>query len=151
MTEVTRVRRVAAAQRVVWDVLADFGTISAWAGNVDHSCLLRPGADGSAVGAARRVQTGRITVVERITEHDAPRVLAYDIEGLPARLRTVRNRWSLTPDGHGATVVSLTSTVDIGSRPPQRLAECVVSRVMAKQSDAMLAGIAAHLEAPHVR
>lgn len=151
MTEVTRVRRVAAAQHAVWDVLADFGAISAWAGNVDHSCMLRRGADGTAVGAARRVQTGRITVVERIAEHDAPRVLAYDIEGLPARLRTVRNRWSLAPDGDGATVVSLTSTVDIGPRLPQRLAERVVSRVMAKQSDAMLAGIAAHLEATHVR
>jgi carbon monoxide dehydrogenase subunit G len=147
VTEISRTRRVVAPQQAVWDLLADFGAISAWADNVDHSCFLRSGADGGAVGASRRIQTGRITVVERIAEHDAPRALAYDIEGLPARLRTVRNRWSLTPDGDGATVVSLTTTVDIGPRAPHQLAERVVSRVMAKQSDVMLAGIAARLEA----
>lgn len=151
MIEIARARRIAAAQRCVWEVLADFGAISAWADNVDHSCMLRSAADGGAVGASRRIQTGRITLVERILEHDAPRALAYDIEGLPPRLRTVRNRWSLTPDGSAATIVSLTTTVDIGPRPPQKLAERVVARVLAKQSDVMLAGIAAHLEEPHDR
>lgn len=151
MTEIVRARRIAAPQQSVWDVLADFAAISAWAGNVDHSCMLRSAADGGAVGASRRIQTGRLTLVERIVEHDAPRALAYDIEGLPPRLRTVRNRWALVPDGGSATVVSLTTTVGIGPRPPQRLAERVVARVLAKQSDVMLADIAAYLEESHDR
>lgn len=144
---ITRVRRIAAPQHAVWDLLADFGAISTWAGNVDHSCMLGRSAHGGAVGASRRIQTGRITLVERILEHDVPQALAYDLEGLPPRLRTVRNRWSLAPDGDGATTVSLTTTVVIGPRPPQKLAERVVSRVLARQSDVMLAGIAARLEA----
>jgi carbon monoxide dehydrogenase subunit G len=151
VTEIARARRIAATQQSVWDVLADFAAISAWADNVDHSCMLRSAADGGAVGASRRIQTGRITLVERIVEHDAPRALVYEIEGLPARLRTVRNRWSLIPDGGSATIVSLTTTVDIGPRPPQKLAERVVARVLAKQSDAMLADIAAYLEGSHDR
>lgn len=106
MTEIVRTRRIAAAQRTVWDVLADFGAISAWADNVDHSCMLGSAADGGG---------------------------------------------SLTPDGGAATVVSLTTTVEIGPRPPQKLAARVVARVLAKQSDVMLAGIAAYLEEPHDR
>ena len=58
---------------------------SSWADNVDHSCILTSGADGTPIGTARRVQVKRDTLVERITEFDPPHVLAYDIEGLPRR------------------------------------------------------------------
>ncbi len=102
--------------QAVWEVLADFGALSSWAGNVDHSCLLEHAVDGVAVGTSRRVQVGRDTLVERITEFDAPVALAYDIEGLPRRLRRVSNRWTLTPAGD-STTVTLTSTVDIGANP----------------------------------
>ena len=81
----------------MWDVLADFGAISSWAANVDHSCLLEHGPTGTAVGTSRRVQVGRDTLVERITEFDRTGALAYDIEGLPRRLRRVANRWTLAP------------------------------------------------------
>ena len=47
-------------------------------------------------------------------------------------------------------MVTLTSTVEIGAGPLARLAERVVGRVMAKQSDAMLAGLAHRLENAHV-
>jgi len=146
MTEITRTRTIAATPQAIWDVLADFGSISVWADNVDHSCVLQPGDNGAPTGTTRRIQAGRKTLVERIIEFDAPRTLAYDIEGLPPRLRTVRNRWELRPEGDGATVATLTTTVDIGPRPPQQLAARVVGRVLAKQSDVMLAGLADHLE-----
>ena len=149
MTDITRTRTIATKAQVIWDVLADFGAISGWADNVDHSCILEHGAEagsGGAVGVTRRIQAGRNTVVERIVEHDAPTTLAYDIEGLPSRLRTVRNRWTLAPHDDGATVVSLTTTIEIGPRPPQRLAERIVCRFFARQSDTMLAGLAAQLD-----
>ena len=81
---ISRSRTIAAEPQAIWDVLADFGSISSWADNVDHSCLLSPATEGIAVGTTRRVQVGRNTLVERITEFDPPTTLAYDIEGLPA-------------------------------------------------------------------
>lgn len=146
MSDKHRSRRVAASPQEIWDVLADFGAISSWAGNVDHSCILFSGPGGAAVGTARRVQVNRVALVERITEFDPPHALGYDIEGLPGRLRRVANRWTLAPVGGGATVVSLTSTVEIGPRAPQKLAERVMCGVLARQSGAMLAGLANRLE-----
>lgn len=141
----SRTRTLAAAPQAVWDVLADFGAISSWAPNVDHSCLLDHPASGP-VGSSRRVQVGRNTLVERITEYDAPVVLGYEIEGLPTRLRRVANRWELRPAGDGRTAVTLTGTVEIGANPLGRLAERVMCTVMGKQSDAMLAGLADRME-----
>jgi hypothetical protein len=46
--------------------------------------------------------------------------------------------------------VTLTSTVDIGSGRVQQLAERVVCRVMARESDGMLAGLAKRLEKSRV-
>ena len=145
VARISRSRTIAAPPRGVWDVLADFGSLSSWAANVDHSCLLEHGADGVCVGTSRRVQVGRNTLVERITEMAPPAALAYDIEGLPRRLRRLTNRWTLNPSG-GSTDVTLTSTVDIGANPVAGVAERIVCRFMARQSDAMLAGLAERLE-----
>ncbi|MDT5117749.1 MAG: hypothetical protein QOE30_3488 [Mycobacterium sp.] len=146
MADIQRTRIIAARRQEVWDVLADFGAIGSWAGNVDHSCILSSGVDGAPVGTTRRVQVKRDTLVERIIEFDPPHVLAYDIEGLPRLLRRVFNRWTLAASAGDSSVVTLTSTVEIGPRPPQKLAERVVCRVMARQSDSMLAGLANRLE-----
>ncbi len=142
----SRTRIIAAAPQAVWDVLADFGSISSWAASVDHSCVLEHGADGSPLGTSRRVQVGRNTLVERITEFSAPSVLGYDIEGLPRRLRRLANRWEVRPAGDGRTEVTLISTVEIGDNLLSRAAENIVCRAMAKQSDSMLTGLADEVE-----
>lgn len=146
VAQISRSRTVAAAPEAVWTVLADFGAISSWAGNVDHSCLLEHGPDGPAIGTSRRVQVGRDALVERITEFLPPTVLAYEIEGLPRQLRRVANRWTLSPSGAGRTDVTLTSTVEIGANPVAGLAERAMCRFMSQQSDVMLAGLAERLE-----
>lgn len=148
MAEVHRSRTIAAAPHEVWDVLADFGSISAWAGNVDHSCLLHHGGD--PLGTTRRVQVGRNALVERITEFDPPHALGYAVEGLPRRLRRVVNRWTLRAAGAGDTVVTLSSTVEIGAGPLHTLAERALCRALARQSDVMLAGLESRVEAPGV-
>jgi hypothetical protein len=148
VSDISRSRTIAAASRAVWDILADFGAINTWVDNVGHSCLLNQGPGGEPVGTTRRVQVGRNTLVERITEFDPPTTLAYDIEGLPARLGKVANRWTLRPAG-ASTLVTLTSTLRIGTRPPARLAERVLLRFVAKQSDQLLAGLAQRLENTH--
>ncbi|OBF10335.1 SRPBCC family protein [Mycobacterium sp. 852002-10029_SCH5224772] len=146
MTDIQRARTIAAAIDDVWNVLADFGSLSSWCGNVDHSCVLYSGPGGGPVGTARRVQVKRDALVERITEFDPGRTLAYDIDGLPRRLRRVTNRWTLTPAGGHTTRVSLTSTVEIGPGATRKLAERVLCRFLARQSDALLVGLANRLE-----
>ncbi|MEE3063837.1 MAG: SRPBCC family protein [Actinomycetota bacterium] len=146
MADIQRTRIIAARVQEVWNVLADFGAIVSWADNVDHSCILSSGADGAPIGTTRRVQVRRDTLVERITEFDPPHALAYDIEGLPRLLGRVANRWTLAARSRDSTVVTLTSTVEIGPWPPQQLAERVVCQVLARQSDSMLAGLANRLE-----
>ncbi len=145
VAQISRSRTVAASPQQVWDVLADFGALSAWANNVDHSCVLEHGPDGPAVGTSRRVQVGRDTLVERISEFEPPDALAYDIEGLPKRVRRVANRWTLTGSGN-STGVTLTTTVEIGANPVASVAERALCRFMARQSDTMLSGLAARVE-----
>jgi Polyketide cyclase / dehydrase and lipid transport len=145
VAEIDRRLAIAADPKAVWAVLADFGAISSWADNIDHSCVLIQGSE--PVGTTRRVQIGRNALVEQITEYDELRALAYDVEGLPKRLRRFNNRWSLRPVDDG-TVVTLTSTAEIGSGPIHTLAERAVCRVQARQSDVMLAGLAHRLENP---
>ncbi|OBK13330.1 SRPBCC family protein [Mycobacterium asiaticum] len=149
MADITRTRTVTAPQHTVWDILADFGALSSWMDSVDHSCVLRVGPGGQPLGTVRRVQLGANVLVEQITEFDPPTTLAYDAEGLPARLGKLANRWTLRPDGEN-TLVTLTSTLKIGKRPPARLAEQVLLRFMARQSEALLAGLAHRLETTHV-
>lgn len=143
MASVTRTRTIGTKRQAVWDALADFGALSRWADFVDHSSMLRGGP--LAVGSTRRVQAGRLVLLERVLVVEAPAVLEYAIEGLPQRIAEVRNRWDLD-DAGDATDVSITTTITIGPRPPHQAAERVVGRVLARRSDAMLAGLAAHLE-----
>ena len=144
MAQIERSRTVAAAPQEVWEVLADFGALRTWVDRVDHSCILTHGADGH-IGTARRVQMKRQTLVERIVDYDPPHTLAYDIDGLPKQVGRVNNRWSLRPSGN-STVVTLTSTVEIGSGKLRALAERVMCRLMTRESDGLLAGLAKRLE-----
>ena len=148
MTTVERSAFVAVPPADVWDVLADFGAISAWAPNVDHSCLLTDGVAGP--GMVRRIQTGRTTILETVTEWSppstaAPGTCSYRITGLPPVIRSVANSWRLTVAGTG-TQVELTSEIDAGPRPPQRAVAKVVGRKLAEASEQMLDGLSAHLE-----
>lgn len=149
VADISRSRTITAPPQAIWDVLADFGSLSSWVDDVDHSCILTHGPDGLAIGTTRRVQMGRNALVERITEFDPPTALAYDIAGLPRRLKHVANRWTLQASG-AATTVTITSTVAIGNDPVARAAEWVICLGMAKESTSMLAGLARRLENTHV-
>lgn len=146
MADIDRSRTIAATPTQIWTVLSDFGALSAWVDKIDHSCILTRGPDGEMVGTTRRVQMGRNTVVERVTECDPQYVLAYDIEGLPKFLGRLSNRWTLEATGAGETVVTITSSARIGAGRTQQLVERLVCRLIARESDAMLAGLAQRLE-----
>ena len=141
MATVMKSTTIPASVDAVWAVLADFATISQWAPNVDHSCLMSDQTEG--VGMVRRIQTGRTTVVETV-EHWEPGVaLRYAITGLPPIIRLVTNAWSI--ESHGdATTATLTTEIDAGQRPPQQGIAKVVGRKLGQASDEMLAGLATH-------
>jgi hypothetical protein len=149
MTSVSRTGSIPVPPEVVWDALAEFGAIVVWAPNVDHSCLMTEQTSG--IGAARRVQAGRTTLVETVTEWTPPDgdhrgIVTYTLEGLPKVVRSVTNSWRLDADG-GRTAVTLTSTVDAGPRPPQKLIARIVARKLASASGEMIAGLTAHVTA----
>ena len=137
MTEAVRSAELDASVDEVWAVLGDFGAICGWASNVDHSCLISEQIEG--VGTVRRIQAGRVTVIERVTGWEPPSRLTYEIEGLPL-VRSVTSTWAIEVRGAGSRV-TLTSTVDAGPRPPQRLVSAVVARGLARASGVMLTGL----------
>ncbi len=145
MADVSRSRTIAATPESIWGVLADFGAISAWAEGVDHSCVISTGEDTDPIGMTRRVQVGRDTLVETITAFAPPRLLAYEISGVPPML-SVSNRWHLTPAGNGRTTVTLTSSVWMQLRPLRPIVERVGARLIAKRSEPLLNSLAKHLE-----
>jgi hypothetical protein len=105
-----RIRTIAAPPTEIWDLLAEFGAISAWVDKVDHSCDARRGPNGGPVGTVRRVQFGCDALIERITDFDPQHTLGYDIEGLPKLFGWVGNQWRLTPADDGSTLVTLRSS-----------------------------------------
>jgi hypothetical protein len=144
MTTVERSLQLPASPSQVWAVLADFGAISAWAPNVDHSCLLSGQTEG--IGAVRRIQVGRATIRETVLAWEPESTLTCSITGLPPVIRSVTNTWRLEPAGT-RTTATLTSEIDAGPRPPQQAVARVVGRTLAKASDQMLGGLAVYLTA----
>ena len=143
MSQVSRRREIAADPDVVWKALAAFDRIAEWAPNADHSCLLSE--QNSGIGMTRRIQTGRTTLVETVIAWEPGVRLSYTIAGLPRVIRSATNTWRLEPVARG-TKLTLTSEIDAGPRPPQRLIAKAVGRKLGSASDHMLEGIAAHLE-----
>ena len=147
MIDVVRTRIIAAESDAVWAVLADFAAISTWATRIDHSSITHEadGAPTNQVGLTRRIQMGRNTLLERVVTWTPPRTLAYEIRGLPKIIKSVQNRWDLTAAGT-VTTATLTSTIDTGPRPPQQIIARLVGKRLAKESDALLSGIAVYVE-----
>ena len=148
MITTERTRTIPAHQSRVWEVLADFDRLAVWADNADHTCWLdEPNDDGRMIGRARRVQAGRVVLVERITVWEPPVRLAYDLGGLPPVVKSAVNEWRLVADPTDGerTIVTLATHVDCGPRPPQQLVARLVGRRLAGASDVMLNGLAAHL------
>ena len=144
MVAVSRNRLIPASRDAVWAVLSDFGAISSWAPNVDHSCLMAEKTEG--IGMVRRIQTGRTTVVETVEVYEPGRALGYRLTGLPPVIRSVTNTWTLASTGE-ETTATLTTEIDAGSRPPQKAIARAVGRALGNASDQMLDGLAAHLTA----
>ena len=96
-------------------------------------------------GAVRRVAIGRTIVLERITEWEPGKVLAYELEGLPRIIASVSNRWVLVADA-ASTTVSLTTIVEPGPRPPMKAAAAVAARRIGATNKSLLDGLVIEAE-----
>ncbi len=143
LVHVHRSRHLPQDAAAIWAVLARFDGIVAWAPKVTHSVLTTEQAEG--VGTARRVQVGRQALIETVTIWEPERTLAYDIDGLPPVVEGVANRWDLNADGAG-TFVTLTSVIDPGSSAKGKAAARLLRLPLARASDSMVDGLAAHLD-----
>lgn len=145
MTTVERRATVAAPLDAVWSVLADFPGISRWASNVDHSCSMTDTPTG--IGAVRRIQTGRTTLLETVEVWDPGATLSYSITGLPPVVRSVVTTWTLTTgSSDDRTDVAVRTDIDAGPRPPQQLIAKAIARKFGSAADEMLAGVAADVD-----
>ena len=144
MIELCHERHIRASPERVFGVLADFGDIAEWAQFIQHSSLLTERASG--VGATRRVQMARQTVVETVTVWDEPHELAYRIDGLPPIIGAVSTRWTLVPAASG-TMVTVTTRIEPGRLPHRRRIAKKVGERLAIASELMLGGLAERAEA----
>lgn len=134
-----RSARVMAGPDAVWEVLSALDQISSWAEDVDHSALTTSATGG--VGAARRVQVGRLALIETVTIWEPDRELAYTIDGLPPVVRSVVNHWRLEPDG-AATLVTLTTSIDPGRTLKGRIGAKVMRLALGRASGRLIDGLA---------
>ncbi len=141
--QTTEVARIDSPAEEVWRTLADFGRISEWAPDLDHSCLATEAATGP--GVTRRVQAGRTVLLEHVLIWEPGERLGYCIEGLPRAVRQAETTWVLERSGD-RTVVKVVNQLDAGSRPAQRLLARLLGRAMARASRRMLGGLKVHLE-----
>lgn len=144
MTTVERHATIEASVDTIWAALADFPDISRWATNVDHSSSMTESPVG--IGAVRRIQTGRTTLLETVREWVPGSRLAYDIAGLPPVVRSVVTSWTLVGEPADHADVTVRTDVDAGPRPPQRLIARLIARTFGSAADEMLAGLTAHVE-----
>lgn len=142
-TALQRTRTIPAPTDQVWATLAALDRISRWAPKVDHSSYTTTQTEG--VGAARRVQAGRIVLIETVIEWEPTTRLAYTLDGLPPLAKRVVNQWDLVADPADAarTVATLTTHLEPASGPRGRIGTKVLGRVLTKASDSMLDGLAA--------
>ncbi|MFF8512852.1 SRPBCC family protein [Streptomyces sp. NPDC015492] len=124
----------------VWRTLAAFGDISSWAPNVSHSRLIDDATAGR--GSTRRVQVGRISLLETVTEWEPPYRLAYRVEGLPPWLGRITNEWRLDAEADRTRVTIITTVRARGPLPTPL--QAIVGRRLAVASEQLLAGLGTH-------
>ena len=145
MNEIHLSRRVdiAAPRDQVWAVLSRLDQIGRWAPGVDHASYTTEATEG--IGAARRIQAGRQTLLETVTTWRAPATLAYRLDGLPPIVGTVTNRWDLTVMSGATTTATLTTIIDPGGSRAGKLVARGLIRVLGRASTGMLEGLRDHL------
>jgi uncharacterized protein YndB with AHSA1/START domain len=136
-------RKIAAPAAKVWAVLADFPAIATWAPQVDHSTAATEAHGG--IGAVRRVQVGRIALLETVVDWQPDVLLSYTVEGLPPIAGSIVTTWELA-DRDGQTKTTVTTTIHPRPNPAGRFVARALSRQLGRAAKQMLSGLAKRVE-----
>lgn len=145
MTETASVSgRTSASPAAVWRILGEqFFDLAEWSSAIGHSSAMTTTPPG--VGASRRVSAGGRILIENVIDWVPESGLAYELVGLPPIISRVENRWSLTADGEGTSVV-LACAVEPGPKPPMRVAAKALIRRVAKTNESLVADLISRVE-----
>ena len=146
MSSLTRSVVIDAARDQVWEVLADFGTVSRWAPTITDSAIVGDASHGvGAVRTCTHVKMG--TLEETIVSWTEGEAYSYDVTaGLPFPMKALRNHWSLGERGAN-TEVTLHQEFSTKLGPLGSLMELMMrKRMMRKEMGLALAGLKFHIE-----
>ena len=145
MSKLTRQVLIKASKERVWEILADFGTVSNWAPTISESHITTEATRG--VGAERACEHAKMGhIEERIVAWDEGSSLSYDvISGLPFPMKSLNNVWSVSDADDGA-VVTLTMDFRMGLGPLGALPALMARPMMRKEMGVSLAGLKHHVE-----
>ena len=146
MSSLTQSVEIDAAKDKVWEVLADFGTVSRWAPTITDSAIVGDASEG--VGAVRTCDHVKMgTIEETIVSWTEGEAYAYDVTaGLPFPMKALRNHWSVHEQG-SRTKVILHQEFSTKLGPLGSLIESMMlKRMMRKEMGLALAGLKYHTE-----
>lgn len=105
MRELSETVTIAAPSELVWQALADFGDVAAWAPYMRISHLV--GDQERGVGTCRAMQHELgFRFEERVTSWDEGEGFAFDVLRAPWPMTDVRESWRLTNHGDGTRVTT---------------------------------------------
>ncbi|MCH7998933.1 MAG: SRPBCC family protein [Chloroflexi bacterium] len=144
MSKITKQITINAPAEKVWDIVADFGSISKWAPNVTNSYSTTEANGG--VGAGRHCDVvGFGAIEEEIVEWKESRSLTYEVEDV-GPIKSLRNESSVRGDGD-RTVVTFTLDYQMKFGPLGALLDKLVAgRQLGKAAALGLAGLKHHVE-----
>ena len=146
MSSLTRSVVIDAAKDKVWEVLADFGTVSRWAPTITDSAIVGDANEG--VGAVRTCEHVKMgTLEETIVSWTEGGAYSYDVTaGLPFPMKALRNHWIMLERG-ASTEVTLHQEFSTKLGPLGSLMESMmIKRMMRKEMGLALAGLKYHIE-----
>ena len=136
---------IAASKEKVWAAMDSPENMGRWQSGF-HAYTHKTGVPGQVGSTAELVfdENGKhVVLVETVTEWEPEQMLAYEISGLPPLVQGVTNRWQIDATTANASRVTLSTNIQPGQRPPQRLAARALGRRLMQASDQMLDGLQA--------
>ena len=139
-----RVEIGAPAERV-WEVLADFGDVAAWAPYMRESHLI--GSQRSGIGMRRGMRhTWGFRFEERVTQWHEGKGFAFDVLKAPFPMKNVKEVWVLASE-NGQTVVETQVRYGTHLGLPGRFVDWLLVRfIVQREMRAGLRGLKDHLE-----
>lgn len=145
MRELREQIAIATPHEVVWDVLADFGDVAAWAPYMITSHLI--GDIRSGVGMRRGMRhTWGFRFEEAVTEWQDGKGFSFDVFRAPFPMTNVRESWFLEHE-NGVTTVSTRVTYGMRLGPIGRAIDWLLVRfIVQREMRAGLRGLKQHSE-----